>query len=155
MGPVRKWCLAAAAVALLVLAGCGGEEDGGAGSATGAGEHGAHAEQGGSAKARFSSSEATTVVRTTLRDFAFDGVSPSVKGPKVLFEATNQGPSSHELVVADEDGREVGAIPPFDRGLTKTLAVELEPGRYTTRCVVRLGNRTHAQLGMETSFTVE
>ena len=135
------------------LAACGnGEDRPGAGSATGAEEHGEH---GASAEARFSRSEADSMVRVGMRDFAFEGISPTTKGPKVFFEASNQGPSEHELVVVDEDGKEVGEIPPFEKGATKTLAVELKPGRYSTRCVIKLGDRTHAQLGMEANFTVE
>jgi len=96
------------------------------------------------------------VVRVTLRDFAFEGVPPTVKGPKVYFEATNRGPTEHELVVKNEAGKELGEIPAFDKAeKPESLALELEPGRYQLACLVRLGSKTHADLGMEAFFTVE
>ena len=131
-----------AVVLLTVMAGCGNGEEG--------------PSTGGSAPAAFPESEANTVVRATLRDFAFESVPPTVKGPKVYFEATNQGPAEHELVVLNEAGKELGEIEAFDKGNdAKHLALELQPGRYKLTCLVKLGDNTHADLGMEASFTVE
>ncbi|MDQ3680643.1 MAG: hypothetical protein M3378_08915 [Actinomycetota bacterium] len=150
-----------AGVLVVGLAACGDGEDrpstggsaSGSGTGTGSGSHAG--EHGGEAKS-FPESEANTVVRSTLRDFAFEGVGPTAKGPKVYFEADNQGPSEHELVVVDEQGKELGEIEAFDKGeQSKPLALELERGRYATRCLVKLGDKTHADLGMEASFTVE
>lgn len=151
---------AAAVVAVLVgLSGCGGGEDrpGSGGSASGSGTgtegSGTHA---GDQKAAFPESEANTVVKATLRDFAFEGVPAMVKGPKVFFEATNQGPTEHELVVMEEAGKELGEIEAFGKEKhSDPLALELKPGRYKATCLVKLGDRTHADLGMEATFTVE
>ncbi len=151
-----------AAVLLAVLSACGSGEDrpstggSGSGSGTGAGGSGSHTGDHGGGGAGFAESEANTVVRATLRDFAFESVPPTVKGPKVYFEATNQGPSEHELVVMDEAGKELGEIEAFGKGKeSKPLALELRPGRYKLTCLVKLGDKTHAGLGMEASFTVE
>ena len=150
----------AVVVLLVALSGCGNGEDrpspGGSGSGSGSGSG---TGTGGAATKRgdaFPESEATGIVRTTLRDFAFESVPPTVKGPKVYFEATNQGPTEHELVVMDEAGKELGEIEAFDKGKdSPPLAVELGPGRYKLTCLVKLGDKTHADLGMEAPFTVE
>ncbi|MDQ3571068.1 MAG: cupredoxin domain-containing protein [Actinomycetota bacterium] len=157
----RAGAVLAAGVLAAGLASCGDGEDrpspgasaSGSGTGTGSGSHAG--EHGGEAKS-FPESEANTVVRATLRDFAFEGVGSTVKGPRVYFEATNQGPSEHELVVMDEAGKELGEIEAFDKGKeSKPLALELQPGRYKATCLVKLGDKTHGDLGMEASFTVE
>ena len=154
----RRTAVAVTAAVLLaaVLSACGGGEDrpGTSGSASGSGTGtGQSASKTGDA---FPESDANTVVKATLRDFAFEGVPATVKGPKVYFEATNQGPTEHELVVLDDSGKELGEIEAFDKGKeSKPLALELKPGRYRLACLVKLGDKTHSDLGMEASFTVE
>ena len=151
--------------ALILVGGCGGGEDrpgegsvsasgSGTGSAsgTGAGEHGEH---GGERKASFSRSEAATVVTATMLDYAFGGIPATVKGTKVFFEVRNDGPAQHEFLVAHADGKEAAEIEPFAAGASQTLAAELPPGDYKVRCLVQEGGKTHAELGMEATFTVE
>lgn len=163
MGPrCRRLGMAVAVLTVVIgLAACGdGEDRPGTASGTGAGKSagsgtasGSHA---GGHKAGFSAAEADTVAKVILRDFAIQGIGPTVKGPKVFFEASNQGPADHELVIVNEDGREQGEIHAFKPGTEgKTLSVELKPGRYEARCLVRVGDQSHVQRGMEASFTVE
>lgn len=154
-GVGRRGTAVLATVLLAVLSACGNGEDrpssGGSASGSGTGTGGS----GKQAPAGFPESEANTAVRATLRDFAFESVPLTVKGPKVYFEATNQGPTEHELVVTDEAGKELGEIESFDKGKeSKPLALELQPGRYKLTCLVKLGDKTHTDLGMEASFTV-
>jgi ABC-type glycerol-3-phosphate transport system substrate-binding protein len=160
----RPWSRAAAAASVALLLGlgaCGSGEDrpaGGSasGSASGTGTGGS-ATQAGQATA-FPKSDANTVVTVKMRDFAFEGLPAMVKGPKVYFEATNDGPAEHEVVIVDSGGKELGEIEAFAKGAeSKPLAIELNPGRYQARCLVKLGDRTHADppYHMETSFTVE
>lgn len=167
----RVWVLAVAVAAATVLSGCGDGEDRpgqvtetgtgtgtgtatGTGSATGTG--GGEHEHGGTGQAAFPKSEADADVHVTLVDFQFKGLPETIKGPKVFFEARNEGPSQHELVVFDEDGSELGAIPPIEPGPElHSLAVELKPGRYRVECRVMAGDRTHAELGMRSEITVE
>ena len=165
---VRRPAWVVLVVVFLSLAACGDGEDRpgtgsgtgtgsasgtGAGFATGAGEHGEH---GSAATANFSREEADSVIRVKMRDFAFEGIPATAKGRKVFFEATNDGPAEHELVVMDEHGKEMGEIEAFEKGdEVKTLALELAPGRYKATCLVKLDGRTHADQGMEASFTVE
>ena len=160
MRPLRRSLGGAAAVVAVAslaggLAACG-NEDRPASSPVGGAAPASGSHAGPGRNAPFSREQADSVVPVTLRDFGFRGIEPVVKGPKVFFEASNDGPAEHELVVVDEDGRKLGAIAPFKRGTgVRTLPLELGPGRYQARCTVRLGPRTHAQLGMEAVFTVE
>lgn len=156
--------LAAAVVVVMGAAGaCGSGEDrpdGASGSASdsGSGEHdhgGAH-DHGGGESPTFDRAGADTALDVVLRDFAIDGLpATAVKGPKIFFSARNGGQAEHELVIVHEDGKEAGGIPPFAKGGTKEVAVELPPGRYRAQCLVREGARTHAELGMQTDFSVE
>jgi len=144
---------------LVGLAACGGEDA--ADSAGGGGHDHDHAEEEASAAAAddsppaFDKAAATTVVETTLRDYAFVGIPPTVQGPNVFFEATIAGSNTHELEVVDASGASVDEIPPHRKGPARTLAVVLEPGTYTVQCLVKEGTRTHAQLGMKTTLTVQ
>ncbi len=166
--PARRWAsaavVAAGGLATLVVGGCGNGEDRpaqvsgsasgtgtGSVSGTGGGEHAHHQER----QATFGRSEANTVVVATMRDYAYGGIPPFVKGPKVLFEVVNEGPAQHEFLLVDAAGKEVTALEPYPKGATRTLAAELPPGSYTVRCLVEEGAKTHAQLGMEASFTVQ
>jgi hypothetical protein len=173
------------ALAMLVVAGlmaaCGDgedrpgtvvEEDGGGsvsgsasgthtGSASGTGSGSASGTHTGSASATgteapaFKESEADTVVDVTLKDFAFDGLPRTVTGPKVFFKATNAGPADHELEILDEDGEALGEIEAMAMVRSGTLALELEPGTYTAQCLVETDGKTHAEMGMTATFTVE
>lgn len=154
-----RWRLGAPAVVALVglaLVGCGeGEDRPGAMSGTGSDSgSGTATHHGGEAKAAFPESEADTQVSAIMRDFSIS-VPESVKGEKVLFRVENQGPSDHEFVVVDEDGKELGEIGPYGKGRTETLAVALRPGSYRATCLIQLGDRTHADMGMDIRFTVE
>ena len=59
-------------------------------------------------------------------------------------------------MVVDEHGKELGEIEAFQKGTdVKTLALELAPGRYEAKCLVKLGDGSHVDQGMEADFTVE
>jgi uncharacterized cupredoxin-like copper-binding protein len=168
---MRRWTRCGGAVlaaAAIGIGACGDSDDtptsgsasgSGTGSSSGAGgegdahdEHGAH---GSGDKAAFAAADADTTVDVTMRDFAFSGIPATVMGEKVLFEVSNEGPSEHEFVVFKQGGDDaVSGIEPFAEGKTENLAVELAPGSYTVRCLIQLGDQTHAELGMQTDFTV-
>lgn len=169
-GRCRTLAAAATVVLVGVVGACGGDEDppggaSGSGSASGTGAApssapGAgsdeHEHHGGGGAPAFDRAAADTGLDVVLRDFAIDGLpGTALEGPKVFFSARNDGPAEHELVIVHEDGREAGGIAPFAKGGPKQLAVELPPGRYRAQCLVREGARTHAELGMQTDFTVE
>lgn len=147
----RAAFLTVLAASALVACGDGDEGPGGAtGTGTGSATH-----HGGEQSAAFGRDDATTQVRLTMRDFAFERLPDTVRGPRVFFEARNVGPSEHELVVTDDGGDALAAVHSVPKGRTRTLAAELRPGRYRARCLIKEGDRTHAELGMETRFSVE
>lgn len=104
----------------------------------------------------FPESEADTVLEYRLVDYAFEGPS-TAKGPRVYFEAQNDGTQEHELEVLDPDGEPVGEIEAFPPGETgNPLAVELEPGNYKVQCLVETPEgKAHRDLGMVAELTVE
>lgn len=172
-----------AALALL-LSGCGGGDDGGhhdsgssttaaTGSSRGGGTNDGgmtNSSAGGSSTTTsvdhghdgmatsttiFARAAATETVAISLVDFSFVDMPATVKGPRVLFRANNNGPSPHEMEIVDQNGAAVGVIKPFVKGQRRELAIELQPGTYTLRCLVKQGGETHAQLGMTSTFVVE
>lgn len=152
-GPRIRLALVALA-AMVAFAGCGG------GGATSGGhdEHGdaTDADEGDENTApAFEEEAATTKIAVTLQDFAFVGLPGSAKGPNVLFEATVKGSNEHELVIHDAGGATVGVLQPFRSGRTKKLAAALPPGTYTVLCLVKEGQKAHADLGMRAELRVE
>lgn len=143
-------------VAVIGLGACGDDDDTPAsGTGGGAAEHDDHDGHGSDEDAAFPLDEADVTVKVAMNDFAFTGIPSSVEGKKVLFEVTNEGPSDHEFVLFEQGGEDaVRGIRPFAKTKTQLLAVELEPGSYTVKCLVELGNQTHADLGMQTDFKV-
>lgn len=172
LSPTRLGGIAVVA-AVLALGACGDGEDrpgqvtsesgtgtgsasaSGTGSASASGTGEEHGEHGDSAEAAFAESDADTVAEATMTDYAF-ALPATVKGTKVYFEVTNNGAAEHEFLVTDAEGKELGEIEPFKKADgEKTLALELQPGSYKVVCLVEEGEKTHQELGMEASFTVE
>lgn len=142
-------------MATLVLAACGDGDDAKDQTIVSGAEHDEHADHGGDEDAPFPLAEADVTVKVSMKDFAFAGLPSMLEGEKVLFELTNAGPSEHEFVVFEKGGSEaVRGVRPFAKGKTEMLALELEPGSYTAKCLVKVGGQTHADLGMQTDFTV-
>ena len=119
---------------------------------TGTAASGDHAHE--ETKPAFAKSAATDTVEVELREYSFVGMPASVTGPKAYFSLVNKGEKEHEFEVIDADGKAVAEVAPFAAGQSKTLAVELQPATYTVQCLVDEGGRTHAELGMKTTFVV-
>ena len=164
----RRLAASLVAAGLLLLGACGDGEDrpgevtteNGTGSGSGSGTHSgsAHSASGSSAggeEPAFAESDADTVVEVRFVDFRFEGIPRTVKGPKVFFEAENEGKHPHELEILDASGEAVDELPEIAAGKSGVLAVELEPGTYTIQCLVEEDGKPHADLGMKTTFTVE
>lgn len=161
---------------LLLLGACGGggepEEaaDGGSGTtqsseaagttdsseATGESGENEHGEGGhGHEAAKFPASEATQVVKITMRDYAYIDMPASVTGPRLRIEGKNNGPTEHEMVIFDADGNEIGGVEPFKSGESKALSLELTAGTYEMRCLIPVSSsETHADRGMRVTFAV-
>ena len=132
------------------VAACGGN-----GSPEGAGDEGSdgHDHAHDAPAASFTEQEADTHAEVTLKDFEFVGLPASIKGPRVYLELVNVGTVQHEMMILAPDGKMVAAAPPFPSG-TKSLAAKLPAGAYTVECLVREGDKSHADLGMKTQLTV-
>jgi len=145
---------------LLAAAACGNGEDrpegvSASGSASGSVSGSASASHGHEdTKAQFDKADATTSVDVDAADYRFDKLPATVQGPNVLFTVKNVGSAEHEFEVIGPDGEPVGQVGPFKRGVTKTLAVKLAPGKYVVQCLVSEGAKNHAQLGMKNDLTV-
>ena len=155
------------AVLLVAVATACGSDDGAsqAGSGSGSGSTASCDEASGD-----------TTVDVALRDFEIDLADDSVAAGTVVLDATNGGPSSHEIVVVkdvapddlpyddegkvDEDklpgGAALGEIEQFDAGDTCAGEFDLDAGTYTLFCnVVADGGESHAKLGMVATLTVK
>ena len=143
--------LAALAFAVLVVAACGESS-----APEGAGDEDSdgHDHQHEAPAAKFTEQQADTRAEVTLKDFAFLGLAPSVKGPKVYLDLVNVGAVQHEMMILGTDGKLAAAAPPFPGGNSKSLAAELPPGAYTVECRIKEGDKTHTELGMKTQLTV-
>ena len=146
------------AALLLAAAACGNGEDrpqgvsasgSASGSMSGSGSH-AHEDT----KAQFDKADATTSVDVDAADYRFDKLPATVQGPNVFFTVKNVGSADHEFEVIGPDGEPVGEIGAFKRGVTKTLAIKLAPGKYVVQCLVDEGAKNHAELGMKNDLTV-
>lgn len=163
-----RWTRRGAAIAIagaIALGSCGDGDDTSASDTAGTGTDDGHdqvdkagddhAAGGTPGKPAFAPADADVTVDVVMTDFAFRGVPADVAGTKVLFKVANQGPSEHEFVVFKEGGDDaVGGVHLNAKGQARELAVEMTPGAYTVRCLVKVGDQTHADLGMQTNFTV-
>ncbi len=156
---MRSTARCAAAVLLLAVIGlgaCGDDDDDPVSGTDSQNEkHDEHADHGSDEDAAFPPDEADITVKVAMKDFEFAGLLSTIEGEKVLFEVTNEGPSEHEFVVFEKGSEDaVRGIRPFAKAKTQMLAVELKPGSYTVKCLVKVGDQTHADLGMQTDFNV-
>jgi uncharacterized cupredoxin-like copper-binding protein len=106
------------------------------------------ADQGGSS----SGSGAAQEVKATLNEWSVSLNADQVSAGTVKFIVSNEGQNSHDLVVMDSSGTEIGATPSFkkDDG-AKELVVDLKPGTYTIVCNLP----GHTEKGMKTTLNVK
>lgn len=154
-GGRKLWLsLALAALLTVLLTACGtgaGDGGGGAGIPSGLG--------GG-----------MTSIGASLQDFSITLDKDQVPAGEVTFNVENNGPSIHEFVVVEADGRAPDALPLDDQGevaeddltvvdelediavgSTEELTVDLQPGDYIVFCNID----EHYSSGMNAGFTVE
>ncbi|GAX42066.1 hypothetical protein NIES4075_30660 [Tolypothrix sp. NIES-4075] len=118
-----------------------------------------------------STNSASTKIQVTATEMKFQLSQSTVPAGTVEFETTNKGKIPHEMVVIktdlpldklplegdklDEDkaGKEIGEIEEDDlkSGVTKTLKVNLTPGKYLIVCNLP----GHFKAGMRTFLTVQ
>jgi plastocyanin len=73
----------------------------------------------------------------------------TAKAGKATIKFTNMSQLPHNMTVVTSSGAKVGATPTFSGG-TKTLSVDLKPGKYTFYCSVP----GHREAGMQGTLTV-
>ena len=126
-------------VALIGVAGCGGDDNGG----------------GGTTAATTTTGESTTqaakAIDVSLTDFKIDPPNPRIaKAGQVAFRVKNDGGTVHSLEVEGPNG-ETKLPSELNPGQTGALTVDLsKPGKYEWYCPVD----NHKGLGMKTQITV-
>jgi plastocyanin len=83
-------------------------------------------------------------------NLAFTTDNLSAKAGKDTIEFTNESPVPHDVVIEDENGKELGGTEVTSEG-SETAEVELKPGTYTYFCSVP----GHREAGMEGTLTVK
>lgn len=73
----------------------------------------------------------------------------TAKAGKATIKFTNMSQLPHNMTIVTSSGSKVGATPTFAGG-TKTLSVDLKPGKYTFYCSVP----GHREAGMQGTLTV-
>ena len=149
----RSSCVAASILLVSLVAGCGDSESTD------------DSDKPASTPAA-STPAASAAISVHMTEFAFDPQDATAKAGKVTISAPNDGKVVHELVVLRTDadpaklpmeGNEVdestsvGEIPDVEAGATKSVTLDLKPGKYVMVCALP----GHYQSGMHGSLTVE
>jgi plastocyanin len=141
--------------AALALVACGGSDDedsaapGGAETTTESGTEaggGDKEAEGGSA----GSAGALAFEADPAGGLAYTAKSATAKAGEVTVDFTNPQPLSHDVVIEDASGEEVGGTEVITEG-SDSAVVELKPGKYTFFCSVP----GHREAGMEGPLTVK
>jgi plastocyanin len=83
-------------------------------------------------------------------NLAFTSEKITAKAGKDTVNFTNSSPVPHDVVIEDENGKELGGTEVIQEG-SNSAEVELKPGTYTFFCSVP----GHRQAGMEGTLTVK
>jgi plastocyanin len=149
-------------LAALALVACGSDssseaETGAAGVAQEAEEKAEEAGEGAEEKAEEVEKEAEGGSGATVEveadpsgNLAFTSEKITAKAGKDTVNFTNSSPVPHDVVIEDENGKELGGTEVIQEG-SNSAEVELKPGTYTFFCSVP----GHRQAGMEGTLTVK
>ena len=89
-------------------------------------------------------------IAVEAKEYAFTPSTITVPAGTVTFSVRNAGTQEHEFEVFKPDGTVLDEVEGLVPGLTKSLAVTLEPGTYQYMCKLS----GHDQLGMKGTLTV-
>jgi plastocyanin len=137
--------IAVTALAVLGVAACGGDDDE---DETTAAETTTEATTAGTAPAGGGAS--TLEISSPPEGLAYDQTELTAKAGSVTVEYDNPQALSHDVVIEDASGAELGKTELISQGNTSTT-VDLEPGTYTFFCDVP----GHRESGMEGTLTVK
>jgi plastocyanin len=145
---MRKiFTLSATALALVIgVAACGGSSSSSSSSASTP-----PASSSSSSSSAPSSGGGNTITNAAdpSGQLKFTSSSLTAKAGKDTIKFTNMSSLPHNMTVVTADGSKVGATPTFTGG-TKTISVDLKPGKYTFYCSVP----GHREAGMQGTLTV-
>jgi plastocyanin len=150
-----KASIAALAVGLLAVSGCGSSSSSTSSSAstpaTAAGPTTSSAATS-STPATAAPGAASTLSLSSNAEgqLKYDTASLAAKAGQVSIDFTNTAPLAHNVTIQSASGTVVGATPTFQGG-SKTLSVNLKPGTYKFYCTVP----GHRAAGMEGTLTVK
>ena len=132
---VRASLGAAFVVALIGVAGCGGDDN----------------NSGDGTTAATSTTQAAETINVSLSDFKIDPANPRIaKAGQVAFRVKNDGGTVHSLEVEGPNG-EAKLPSNLNPGQTGSLTVDLsKPGKYEWYCPIG----KHREFGMEGEITV-
>lgn len=152
--------VAVSSVLVLTFGACGGSDSNGSGGDTGGGVTAAPGDEG--------TPVAVELGETSDTEYFMTAVPDSVPAGPVAFTVENTGTIEHEMVVlktdtapdqlkpratdkdkVEEEGM-VEMLHDFKEGLTKTITLDLESGKYILVCNIA----KHYVRGMYTAFTV-
>ena len=138
-GGVRATLPAALMVALIGVAGCGGDNNGGGGTTAATTTTGA------------GTTQAAETINVSLSDFKIQPANPRVaKAGQVAFRLKNDGGTVHSLEVDGPNG-ETKLPSGLNPGQTGSLTVDLsKPGKYEWYCPIG----KHREFGMKGEITV-
>ncbi|MCW3056937.1 MAG: hypothetical protein JWO21_906 [Solirubrobacterales bacterium] len=144
--------LLALAIGLVVLAGCGSSSKSTSSSTTAAAPAPTTTTSSTPAPATGGTTAAQklSLAANPEGQLKYDTSSLTAKAGSVTINFTNTAPLAHNVNVESASGGVVGATPTFQGG-SKTLSVNLKPGKYKFFCSVP----GHRAAGMEGSLTVQ
>ena len=147
----RAPAVAVMAVAVALLAGCGGDEPSTDSAAMSTSESSAEETTESPAAGGTSESESseTQAIEVSSVDFSFELAEDTFSPGTYEITLTNEGGATHDLVV-ERDGEDVAASEQIGPGESSTFEVTLEEGEYVFYCSV--GN--HRSMGMEVPVQV-
>lgn len=154
---LRALAAMAAALGLVLLAGCGSSSSSTSSASTPETPASSAGTTTTSSTAAASASESSGGASDALKieankegQLEYNTKSLSAKAGSVNIAFTNMSPVGHNVTVESSSGATVGATPTF-QGTTKNLAVTLKPGTYKFFCSVP----GHRGAGMEGTITVK
>ena len=138
------------ALAAFALVACGGDDDSGTTAATTEADNGAAAEGGKEAGAGGGGGSTVDFEADPNGELAYTTDSATAEAGEVTIDFTNPQSLTHDVVIEDEGGEDVGGTELIGEGETSET-VNLKPGKYTFYCSVP----GHREAGMEGTLTVE